>query len=123
MTFLGAVARLTESQFMMQLVSRNKRKPGLATLLGWKSWHDAATNAPRACPSCKAVLHFPRNDPGWPDLFLLRGDTLIVVELKADRGRETPEQRSTLAAFRQVRRILVTTWRPRDLDLIQKILR
>ena len=112
MTFLPVLPRLTEGRWMRQLVGER----GIATMLRWRSWHDRATNFPRRCPECKAELKMIRNDPGWPDLFLIRGDTLIVVELKSDRGTVTPAQRAWLAAFRGVRRIVVDVWRPKDLD-------
>lgn len=111
-----AVVRLTEKAWQAQVLT-------LARMFQWKPWHDQATNAPRACPHCKTPLHLPRNDPGWPDLFLLRGDTLVIAELKSDRGSTTPEQRDWLKAFRAVRRIAVFVWKPRDVDQITKVLR
>ena len=95
----------------------------LARLMGWAWWHDRATNFPRACPHCKKPLKMPRNDPGWPDLFLVRGDTLVVAELKSDRGSTTPDQRAWLAAFRGVRRIVVEVWKPKDTERVVEVLR
>ena len=92
-------------------------------MFGWRWWHDQATNAPRRCPNCNEIIRLPRNDPGWPDLFLVRGDTLIIAELKSDRGHPTPEQRAWLDAFRQVRRIVVAIWKPRDIEDVTRILR
>lgn len=123
MTFMGTVAKFTERSFKQRLVSRDKRKPGLAILFKWRTFHDQATNAPRACPSCKAALHLPRNDPGFPDLLLVRDDVLIIAELKADRGRLSPEQKEWLAAFRAVKRIAVVVWKPKDWDEIERTLR
>lgn len=119
MSFLPSLPKLTERGWMAQLLGER----GVARLLGWRWWHDRATNFPRQCPSCKADLKMIRNDPGWPDLFLLRDDTLIVVELKSDRGRTTPEQRACLDAFRRVKRIVVAVWRPKDLDEVMRTLR
>jgi hypothetical protein len=92
-------------------------------MFSWATWHDVATNAPRACPHCKRPLKLPRNDPGWPDLLMVRGDTLIVAELKSDRGSTTADQRAWLDAFRQVRRVLVVVWKPRDAEQVAKVLR
>ncbi len=36
---------------------------------------------------------------GWPDLVLVRGQVLIVAELKVGKGRLTPEQRLWIAAL------------------------
>ena len=96
----------------------------LAGLLKWRVWHDRATNAPRACPHCKHPLNLPRNDPGFPDLVMIRGDTLIVAELKSERGKLTQQQTEWLAAFGNVRRIVVgAPWRPSDWQAIERTLR
>jgi hypothetical protein len=95
----------------------------LARLFGWRWWHDRATNFPRACPHCKKPLKLARNDPGWPDLFLIRGDTLIVAELKSDRNYPTADQRAWLDAFRQVRRVVVAVWKPKDVDAVTETMR
>jgi hypothetical protein len=123
MPFLPSLPKLTEGGWKQRLVSTSQKAPGLAVRYGWRTWHDRATNAPRACPKCHAKIDLPRNDPGWPDLFLLRGQTLYVVELKSDRGEVTPAQREWLEAFRQVRRIRVAVWRPRMLAKIEELLR
>jgi hypothetical protein len=94
----------------------------IARVFGWASWHDRATNFPRACPKCKAPLKIARNDPGWPDLFMVRGDTLIVAELKRDRNYPTADQRAWLDAFRRVRRIVVVVWKPRDAQKVAEML-
>lgn len=119
MGFLPSVPKLTERRWTQQLIGEQ----GLARLFGWRWWHDRATNLPRQCPTCKTELRMIRNDPGWPDLFLIRDDTLIVAELKADRGRVSPEQQAWLDAFRRVRRIVVAVWKPRDVDEVTRMLR
>lgn len=116
MTLLDRVPKLTEKAWMGQLL-------GLARMFGWAAFHDQATNAPRACPRCRAPIHLPRNVSGWPDLMLIRGDTLIVAELKSDRGRVREDQTGWLSAFRQVRRVVVVVWRPRDAEDAARILR
>lgn len=56
---------------------------------------------------------------GFPDLTLVRAPELMFVELKAEKGYPSPEQRDWL---RQLRACGVEThlWRPSDLDLIQE---
>jgi hypothetical protein len=115
-TFLDVLPKITERAWMGQVLK-------LANLFSWKSWHDRATNFPRACPHCKHPLRMIRNAAGWPDLFLLRGDTLIVAELKTDRNYPTPEQREWLDAFRQVRRVVVVVWKPRNAQEVAEVLR
>ena len=93
----------TERAFLRQLVGDGRDRPGLAPLLKWRVWHDRATSGRRSCASCGAeplrcaacgsVVHRVRNDPGWPDLFLLRDERLVVAELKSERGRVTERPR------------------------------
>lgn len=113
---MDALPKLTERDWQGQVL-------GIARMFGWAWWHDRATNFPRACPRCKAPLKMARNDPGWPDLFLVRGDTLIVAELKTDRNYPTADQRAWLDAFRGVRRIVVVVWKPRDAQKIAEVMR
>ncbi len=61
-------------------------------------------------------------DPGLPDILAVRGDVLLVRELKAERGRYETGQREWLEAFAAVRRVDVGTWRPSDLATIQEVL-
>ena len=129
MSFLPVPPRLTESRWLQQLIGSFayrglERTGGLLRMFGWTLvFHDEATNAPRQCPPCKATIWLPRNVSGFPDIIALRGDTLIVAELKSDCGKTTPEQRAWLDAFRRVRRIVVAVWRPSDLQEVTRILR
>lgn len=128
MSFLDALPTLTEDGWLQQLIGRYSyqglaRAGGLLRMFGWRIFHDEATNAPRKCPSCKAELRLPRNPPGFPDLVLVRGDTLVFVELKADRGRVTDHQRDWLDALKDVRRVRVDLWKPADLDRITELMR
>ena len=36
-------------------------------------------------------------NPGWPDVIACRGNRLLALELKSERGTATPEQREWLA--------------------------
>ena len=105
----------TEKAFMAQVIQ-------YATLRGWVAWHDRANNAPRACKRCKARLDIPRNDPGFPDLILVRRPRVVWAELKAERGRLSTDQRDwlrELAAAGQE----VFVWRPSDFEEIQRVLK
>lgn len=84
-------------------------------------------------------FHSPK---GWPDLFLARGLHLLVVELKSDKGKVTPEQEAWLAWWREFGvgilrlhsfegpedkcngqpRLDVFVWRPADLEEAYRIL-
>lgn len=54
-----------------------------------------------------------RSTPGWPDLALLRPPEFILVELKSDRGRVTPEQRQVLGML-DACGVEAFVWRPVD---------
>ncbi len=55
---------------------------------------------------------------GWPDLFLVRGRTALVAELKVKKNKPTPEQLEWLDAFRAAG-IPAYVWHP---DMIEEIL-
>jgi hypothetical protein len=79
------------------------------TLGRWK-WHHIR----------RADLAGQMGDPGFPDIVAVRGDTLLVRELKAGSGRYETGQREWLASLAAVRRVDVGTWRPGDIDEIRR---
>lgn len=93
-----------------------------ATLMGWVVWHDNATNAPRRCPDCGSVRKVPRNAPGLPDLILVRRPRLIWVELKAQRGKISPDQAAWIEALQACGQE-VFVWRPSQWRIIEHVLR
>ena len=116
MPFLDALPRLTERAWAAQVDK-------LARMFGWGMWRDNATNAPRRCPRCKAEIHLPRNTPGWPDRVYVRGEDLLFVEFKTDRNYPTADQRGWLDALRQVKRVGVAVWKPRQVEEVMRTLR
>ena len=66
-----------------------------AESMGWLIHKDRATNAPRICRHCKKTLRIPRNDPGFPDLVMVRAGRVVWAELKSERGKPTKERRRT----------------------------
>lgn len=93
-----------------------------AELLGWRHFHDAATNAPRACWHCGRRSTAPRNPAGWPDLVMIRRPRILFAELKAEGERPTPDQQAwldELAACGQQ----VFVWWPSSWSEIEKVLR
>jgi hypothetical protein len=113
---------------MIQLIGVMNRRTGvrdggLLRMFNWRIWHDEATNAPRRCPACHAEIHLPRNEPGFPDLVLVRGETLWLVELKADRGKLSAAQREWYDALKAVTQVHTDIWKPRDLPAIVETMR
>lgn len=64
------------------------------------------------------------SNPGWPDTVLLDPRTfrLLIVELKAERGRVSDDQRAWLDCLAGATAPEVGLWRPRDLETIRAIL-
>lgn len=71
-------------------------------------------------------VHFvwdSRHSPdGWPDLFLVRGDRAIAMELKSEKGKVTQAQLDWLSWLKDAG---VEAWvlHPRDEDRLAEILR
>lgn len=107
--------RIGERAFMAQVVR-------YASLMGWRHFHDAATNLPRACRTCHAPVRWARNPAGFPDLVLVRPPRLVFVELKSARGRTTPDQAAWLAALRACGQEC-HVWRPADWHVVEEVLR
>jgi Holliday junction resolvase len=59
---------------------------------------------------------------GFPDIFALRGNRRLMVELKSTKGKPTTEQEKWLEMARQAD-IEVYIWRPQDIDQIEQILK
>ena len=68
-----------------------------------------------------------RDAAGVPDLILVRGNRIVLAELKADGGRLRPAQKTWLDALRAVEadaagRVLVRVWTPSSWDEIERLL-
>jgi hypothetical protein len=76
-----------------------------------------------------------RSAVGFPDLVLVRAPEIIFAELKAEKGRLSPEQREWIAALGLVEEAIaqrtpehlirdrlfeVNVWRPSDFDAINR---
>jgi hypothetical protein len=98
--------QITEADWMGFVVS-------LATLRGWSVFHPYDSR---------------RSTAGWPDLALVRGGTLILAELKTEKGKLSKAQEGWIAALEAVAvrtggAVLVRVWRPSDADAVQEALR
>lgn len=109
------MALISERAFQSQVVR-------YARLMGWRVWHDNATNAPKLCRSCKQPLKLPRNEAGLVDLILLRRPRVVWAELKSERGKVSPEQASFIAELRAAHQE-VYLWRPSDWQEVERVLR
>lgn len=55
-----------------------------------------------------------RSDKGFPDLVLVRGTTMLAVELKTAEGKVSAEQIEWLRRLGRVTSVRVAVWRPAD---------
>lgn len=66
---------------------------------GWRHWHDN---------------YALRNDPGFPDLVLVRPPVVLFIEAKTTRGRVREEQRWWEDDLLACPGVLYRLWRPED---------
>lgn len=65
----------------------------------------------------------PVTSKGFPDLLLMRGPELVILELKSETGKTTPEQDAWLDRWRKVSSArYVGVCRPRDEAEVRRIL-
>jgi hypothetical protein len=86
------------------------------TLFGWRwtHWRPARTQHGWRTPLS--------GSPGYPDITAVRGDRVLFVELKAEKGKLSDEQGQWLAALGLAGQD-VHCWRPSDWDVIEEMLR
>lgn len=96
--------RFTEAHFQQQVMN-------LATLHDWSTYH-APDNRPGRNGRVQTVV------AGWPDLTLVRGESLIFAELKTQTGRVSKAQERWLETLGRVPGVETYLWRPSDLDAI-----
>lgn len=101
----------TESQFQAQITQ-------LAELCGWTWNHVYRSVAGRKGGGWRTAT----TCIGWPDLCLWRPGQFLAVEVKAEKGRLTDEQRQVLASLRAAG-IDARAWWPRDWPEIEQTLR
>ena len=51
---------------------------------------------------------------GWPDIFAVRDERIVVAELKSDRGRVTDEQQKWLTALSYALQANTYVWTPAE---------
>jgi hypothetical protein len=90
-----------------------------ATARGWQWMHIQAGLTPqgRYRTPVSGTL-----GPGWPDLILVRGNSLIAAELKTDHKYLNPIQKRVMTTL-EAAVIECHVWRPRDWERIVERLR
>lgn len=90
----------------------------LLNLFGWTWKHDL----PAVRQSGRWATAFA-GMPGFPDYIAVRGERVVCMELKADKGRLSPGQKAWLEALRTSGKVEVHVWRPADLQQAMQVLR
>jgi hypothetical protein len=106
------VKRATEYGFLCAVLR-------LAKLCGWRSLH---VRPGRTLATGWRTPLMGSGAVGWPDCLFVRGNRLVICELKTEGGRLTAAQRQWLSALRQVPGVEVYEFRPRDWERIEEIL-
>jgi len=89
---------LTEKQFEAQIKD-------LAKIFGWKYYHTWRS------------IHSPA---GFPDCVMVRGDRVVIAELKSEKGVVSEKQQEWLDALKEVPYLEVFLWRAGD-EAIEEI--
>jgi len=79
-----------------------------ARLLGWLVFHPYDSR---------------RSTPGFPDLILLRGNRMLAIECKTERGKTTMTQELWLEALGDVPGVVALVARPSDWPMIEALLK
>jgi hypothetical protein len=79
-----------------------------AIVAGWKIFHP---------------LDSMRSTAGWPDCVMLKGNRMIVAELKREGGKFTESQVEWLDAFRNIPGVEVWTLYPSNFDTFWESIR
>lgn len=83
-----------------------------ASLMGWSTFH---------------VYDSRRSNSGWPDLVCVRGDRMVIAELKAEGGKVTAAQQGWIDALSVVadasgKAVSVHVWRPSAETEVRQVL-
>lgn len=81
---------------------------GMAKLFGWRCAHFRTANTTQGWMTPVAA-----DGKGFPDLVLVRGSELVFAELKAEKGRMSPEQVEWREALLSAG-VRCAIWRPAD---------
>lgn len=99
--------RQTEWEGMSERTFQDDHVLPLARQFGWLAYH---THDSR------------RSVAGFPDIIALRGERMVVAELKSEKGRLTKDQLKWLTMFQSIPGAEVFVWRPSNSDRIVQIL-
>ena len=91
----------------------------LAHLHHWRVAHFRTARIQRKDGSVYYATPVQADGEGFPDLVLLKGNRVIVAEIKSEKGKLSDAQRDWLSAW-EMTEADVYVWRPQDWDEIEK---
>ena len=91
-------------------------------LLALRGWRKVYEDVPLT--KCYKCGTYPpqRKVRGHPDIEIVRGNRLVYLELKSDKGRVQPEQRETIDALKKVTTTSAGIMRPSNRGWIEEAL-
>lgn len=93
---------ITEKQFATQVES-------LLSIFQWRWCHFRPARTKHGWTTAMS------GHPGFPDYIAVKGERLLAVEIKSEKGKVTPEQMAWLDAFQEAG-AETFLWRPSDSD-------
>jgi len=106
---------MTENEFQQQIID-------YARMNGWRIFHAQTSRIQRKDGSVYYATAGIADSKGFPDLILLRDGRIVVVEVKAEKGKCSPEQLDWLNAWDMTEADMYV-WRPSDWPEIERRLR
>lgn len=103
--------RETENELLNKVIH-------LAHLFGWRVVHFR----PAITRSGRWATHGQGDVTGWPDIFAVRGERAMALELKSDRGRVTEAQYEWLESLSKAG-VECHVCRPAGWDAIERLFR
>jgi hypothetical protein len=91
----------TEAEFQAKVVE-------LAKATGWQVYHTYDSR---------------RSNAGWPDLALVRGVSMLFLELKSEEGKVTTDQQRWIISLKRVKFVTAAIARPHNWDEIAEMLK
>ena len=111
---MAKLPQISEADFQSQVIQ-------LARTLGWRVAHFRVVRVQRRDGSIRYMTPVQADGTGFPDLVLVR-DRVIFAELKAERGRTSPEQDAWMAWLSSAGAECYL-WRPSDWNEICEVLK
>ena len=108
-------SKMKEAEFQQQIID-------LAHLHGWRCAHFRTVRIQRKDCSVYYATPVQADGEGFPDLVLLKGNRVIVAEIKSEKGKCSDAQTEWLNAW-ELAGAEVYVWRPQDWNEIEKRLR